>query len=341
MRGLLICPGRGSYGKAELGSLSETVPLIAELDAFRTALGRTPLTALDAADRFTPRLHMAGEHASLLTFACTALDLQAIDAQRVETVAVIGNSMGWYTALYAAGVLDLPSAARLIETMGHYQSKDVLGVCGGQLLYPVCGEDWRPDAALEEAVARALEIDGVHLSIRLGGTVVLAGDNAAIKALQSALPKLKRGAHEYPLQLPLHSAFHTPIMAEASRRALIDLDDLNFQPPKIPLVAGNGRSFRAWSALDELRDYTLTTQVLEPYDFTHSLIAALGDYGPDVLILPGPGSTLAGSIAQTLIRVGWRGLRDRDDFVAAQKEETPLLAAMCWPDQRKAVVANG
>ena len=340
MRGLLICPGRGSYGKPELGSLDATHPIVAELDAFRASLGRTLLTEIDAADRFSPRLHMAGEHASLLTFACTSLDLEAIDPERVETVAVIGNSMGWYTALYAAGVLDLSSAARLIETMGHYQAREVLGVCGGQLLYPISGENWRMDAGLQAEVDRVLQIEGVHLSIRLGGTVVLAGDNAAIKTLQVELPKLKRGAHEYPLQLPLHSAFHTPLLAESSRRALVDLADLPFGSPKIPLVAGNGQVFRAWSEPEDLRTYTLTTQVLEPYDFTRSLIAALGDYGPDVLMLPGPGSTLAGAIAQTLIQIGWRGLRDREDFIDAQKADVPLLAAMCWPAQRKAIAAD-
>jgi acyl transferase domain-containing protein len=336
VRGLLICPGRGSYGKPELGSLDVTHPIVTELDSFRSSLGRMPLTELD----FSPRLHVAGEHASLLTFACSALDLAAIDPQHLETVAVIGNSMGWYTALYAAGVLDLSSASRLIETMGHYQSREVLGVCGGQLLYPVSGEDWRLDARLQAEVDRVLGLEGVHLSIRLGGTMVLAGDHTAIKTLQAELPKLKRGAHEYPLLLPLHSAFHTPLLAEASERALVDLADLPFGPPKIPLVAGNGQVFRAWCSLDALRTYTLTTQVLEPYDFTRSLIVALGDYGPDVLVLPGPGSALAGAIAQTLIGIGWRGLRDREDFIDAQKADIPLLAAMCWPGQRKVVTAN-
>ncbi len=333
-RCLIVCPGRGSYGRAQLGSLPTGDPLIAWLDGFRRDLGRPTLSELDGAERFVSSRHMAGEHASLLTFGATAVDLAALDPRKAQVVAVTGNSMGWYTALYAAGALDLAAAARLIEAMGLWQSKAEHGVIGGQVLLPTAGEDWRADPVLEARVAAALAHPEVHLSIRLGGTTVLAGSREGVRWLLDELPKQRRGSREFPLQLPLHSAFHTPLMAGTSARAIRELADLPLAAPEHPLVSGDGRSFRAWADPYEVLDYTLGHQVVAPYDLTLAVQTAVGLYAPELVVLPGPGDTLGAPVAQALIAMGWRGLRDRDDFLEAQASDRPLVASMARPEQR-------
>src|SRR5690606_27109538 len=105
------------------------------------ARGLPTVTALDAAERYSNRLHVAGEHASLLTAACSLADAADLDRDRYEVVGVVGNSMGFYTALAVADALPLPDAVRLIDTMGAYQESNVLG---GQILYPLVDEAWRP-----------------------------------------------------------------------------------------------------------------------------------------------------------------------------------------------------
>jgi hypothetical protein len=64
---------------------------------------------------------------------------------------------------------------------------------------------------------------------------------------------------------------------------------------------------------------------------------ALGDYGPDVILLPGPGSNLGGAVGQVLVSLGWAGLRDKDAFLERQRRE-PILISTRWPDQRALVV---
>lgn len=333
-RALVVCPGRGSYGRAQLGSLPAQDPSLAWLDTYRASLGRPTLSELDRAERFVSSRHMAGEHASLLTFGATLADLAALDPARVQIAAVTGNSMGWYTALHVAGALDLPSAARLVETLGAWQARDAHGVLGGQVLVPTVGDDWRPDPVLEARVLAALAHPEVHLSIRLGGTTVLGGTADGVRWLMDELPKQRRGTREFPLQLPLHSAFHTPIMRSTSARAVRELGDLPINGPTHPLVAGDGRSFRSWADPHELLDYTLGHQVVAPYDLTLAIQTAVGTYGPELIVLPGPGDTLGAPVAQALIAMGWRGLRDRDDFFAAQSSDAPLIASMARPEQR-------
>ena len=55
-------------------------------------------------------------------------------------------------------------------------------------------------------------------------------------------------------------------------------------------------------------------------------------------MLPGPGSTMGGPVAQIMIQQGWRGLRDRQDFLEAQAGARPVLLSMAWPDQRGKVI---
>lgn len=333
MRVLLVCPGRGSYGRAQLGSLDPARPALGPIEAVRATSGRPALLALDRAASFSPSLHLAGEHASLLTFAATTQDLEAIDPGKVRVVAVAGNSLGFYTALYAAGALSLADAARLVETMGGYQEENVVG---GQALYPVCGDDWRPDPTLEAAVEGALAaVEGLWLSIRLGGTVVLGGTDGALARIREALPPVRRGGRDYPLRLPLHSAFHTPLLAPTAERAARDIT-VPFAAPALPLVGGDAHVWRRHADPAALRAYTLGAQVTTPFDLTAAIRAALGDYGPDAVVLPGPGETLGAPVAQILVACGWRGLRDRRDFDEAQAT-APVVLSMARPAQRALV----
>jgi [acyl-carrier-protein] S-malonyltransferase len=75
--------------------------MVAQLDAYRARLGQPTISALDGADKYSPSLHMPGDNASLLIYACALADFAAIDRDRFEVVAVTGNSMGWYLALLA------------------------------------------------------------------------------------------------------------------------------------------------------------------------------------------------------------------------------------------------
>ena len=343
LRTLLVCPGRGSYGRDSLGSLKARSPratqAIAACDAWRAQHGRPTVTELDRADRFRSAVHVAGEHASLLTFAAGLADALDLDDERYDVVGVTGNSMGWYTALAVAGALPLNHAIRLVDTMGQYQAGNVIG---GQILYPVTDADWQPDAGALQAVDDALSsaTDAGHVaewSIQLGGYAVLGADTAGVKHLMAALPPLTRSSRSFPIQLPLHSAFHTSLMDETSARAQHELSDLPFTAPRVPLVDGRGVVHRpVWADPADLFAYTLGTQVVEAYDFTNAVRTALRHVAPDVVVALGPGNALGGPLARILVQEGWSGIRSR----SALSEHTPsVLRSFGLPPQRATLVA--
>jgi hypothetical protein len=64
---------------------------------------------------------------------------------------------------------------------------------------------------------------------------------------------------------------------------------------------------------------------------------AAREFAPDFFIVTGPGYTLGGAVAQSLIIEGWRGMRSRADFVALQRA-APLVLSMGMDEERRALV---
>lgn len=339
-RTLIVCPGRGSYGRGSLGSLAGRGPrarsVIAACDAHRRALGRTTVTALDAESTFRGARHVAGEHASLLTFACSMADAFDLDDDRFDVVGVTGNSMGWYTALALAGALPLVDAIELVEAMGARQAG---GPVGGQLMLPLTDDDGCPDPArrdrIDEALARVnAQQERAWWSIDLFSHAVLGATDAGLSALREALPEEVRGGRRFPLRLPLHSAFHTPLLADTSAWAGEALAHLRFRAPDRDLVDGRGVVHRPLVADPHaLAAYTLGHQVVRPFDFATAVRTALRHTGAEVVVVLGPGNSLGGPLSRLLVDEGWRGLRTRDAFDAAQADE-PVLLAFGHPNQR-------
>lgn len=340
-RVLVVCPGRGSYDRASLGQLAhrqgEAAQILDACDAYRASLDRPTVRALDAAERYQSARHVAGEHASLLTFACAMADLADLDRNRYEVVGVTGNSMGWYTALAASGALALPQAIELVETMGWYQRGNVIG---GQLILPCHGSGHLDDpstiAAIDEALAACREAGHqTWWSIRLGGYAVLGADRDGLRWLQEHLPSTEQSGRTFPAQLPMHSAFHTPLLQPASEAAQRDLAHLTPVAPQVPLIDGRGYVHRPLHADPrELLRYTLTEQVVAPYDFAMAVRAALAHTGADTVVALGPGNSLGGPLARILVAEGWRGARDKASLAARQASDHPVLLSFGVDEQR-------
>ncbi|GGD99895.1 Malonyl CoA-acyl carrier protein transacylase [Gemmobacter megaterium] len=335
MKAVVVCPGRGTYGKGELGSLlrhhAGKADLLASYESVRAEAGQESLADLDGAARFDMARHTRGDNASALIHAMTVAD--TMDLAGVEVVAVTGNSMGWYSALAVAGALAPVEGFRLANGMG---ARMQAALIGGQLVYPHMGDDWRPDPARKaELLALVADIGArpghaFALSIDLGGMLVLAGNEAGLAAFEAAVPK----AGQFPLRLPNHAAFHTGLQAPVAAEGRAAFLGLPWQQPALPMIDGRGEIWWPRSAdLGRLADYTLGHQVVAAYEFTHAIAVAAREFAPDVFIVTGPGTTLGGAVAQSLVLAGWRGMTSKDDFMARQAEQ-PILVSMGREDQR-------
>ncbi len=339
---VVICPGRGTYNKPELGYLhrhhADRMAMFRGFDVFRAEAGQEAITALDGADRFGVAKYSRGDVASPLIYAASLADAQAL-AGDIEVVAVTGNSMGWYIALAVAGALSPENGFRVVNTMGTLMQDHLIG---GQLVYPFVAEDWADDPARKaDLLALVDRIDATEghdlaLSIDLGGMLVLAGNEPGLAAFEAAQPVVQ---DRFPLRLQNHAAFHTALQAPVAAQGRARLDAGLFGQPDRPLIDGRGKIW--WpeaSDPEALWDYTLGHQVTEAYDFTRAVQTAAREFAPDLFIVTGPGATLGGAVAQSLVLANWRGLPDKAAF-QAQQDQAPFLLAMGRPDQRALATA--
>ncbi|MEK6629019.1 MAG: ACP S-malonyltransferase [Bdellovibrionota bacterium] len=329
-RVVVICPGRGTYTKETLGYLKKFRPKHSEfinvLDEKRAALGMPTLTSLDDEPVFKPQLHTKGENASALIYACSYADFLSLDQNKYDIVAVTGNSMGWYIALAVAGALDVHAAFEVINTMGSMMKDKIIG---GQIIYPIIDENWKQIASQKQLIKKEIaainQLEGceAHISIYLGGYIVIGGNQSALDILLKKLPKIEN----YPFQLINHAAFHTPLLKETSLKAFDTLALNLFQRPNLPLIDGRGHIWQDYATdLQDLYNYTFDHQVLQPYDFTKAVSVALKEFCPDKLILLGPGNTLGGAIGQILIENKWLGTSSKSDFSEKQKADPFLIS---------------
>ena len=336
-RAWVVCPGRGTYNAAELGYLqthrAARSDVIATVDAARVAKGQVPISQLDSATKYTPSVHMTGDNASPLIFACAMADFAAIDRDHFDIVAVTGNSMGWYLALACAGILDLAGGARLVNNMGGLMHRQG---AGGQIVWSIVDDDWQIQENkilfIKNLIAEANLISKIkiYVSIRLGGMIVFAADEAGLKWLMERLPKDDR----FPLRLMHHAAFHSPLLNHIVPIARAENQASDCGRGDIPAIDGQGR---IWSpsafSREAIYDYTLGAQLTDSYDFTRAVQVAAAEFAPDTIIVLGPGTSLGAPTIQALIASGWRGLSGKADFQARQ-QDTPILISMGMADQR-------
>ena len=323
----IVCPGRGSYTEKSLRSLPASHPWLEAAERLRAEAGLPSLRELDGAARFSAAEHLRPANVSALIYAHSMLDAAAA-AEGREVVAVAGNSMGWYTALAVAGALSFEDGFKLVQGMALIQERHEQG---GQILYPLVDEEWRPDATRRAAVEAALAAlaGQAFPSIHLAGYAVLAGTEAGVAGLLQRLPQVKLGGTLYPFRLLRHGPYHTPLLAEAAAEARRAFQDLGWRRPRTTLIDGRGRRFGPLaSSAAALFDYTVGAQVTTPYDLSASLRVLLREHAPAQVFLPGPGNTLGGVLGQALIAEGWRGIRTKSDFQRAQESAAPPAVSM-------------
>ena len=161
---------------------------------------------------------------------------QAIDAK-----AVAGHSLGEYTALVAAGVLDFADAVRLVRRRGELMHLASVNRPGA--MAAILGLD-------EIALAQICAETGVELAnINTDNQIVISGDRMAVA--QAVDLCNARGARK-AVPLPVSGAFHSSLMVGAEGALADELDSLTLRQPRMPIIANC--DCRALTSSAEIRE---------------------------------------------------------------------------------------
>lgn len=140
-----------------------------------------------------------------------------------------GHSLGEWSALVCAGVVNFADAVRLVQLRGAYMQASVPP--GEGAMAAIIGLD---DNVIREVCDQAAQ-GGVVSAVNYNapGQVVIAGDTAAV---ERALEGLKSAGAKRALPLPVSAPFHTSLMRPAADRLAEHIENTEFRAPAIPVV---------------------------------------------------------------------------------------------------------
>ncbi|GMU70073.1 MAG: malonyl CoA-acyl carrier protein transacylase [Steroidobacteraceae bacterium] len=275
-----VFPGQGSQSVGMLGALAEAEPVVRETFAIASgALGYDlwSLVATGPAERLneTERTQPAMLAAGIASFeAWRARGGAAPDA-------VSGHSLGEFTALVAAGALDLGTAIELVQFRGRVMQE--AAPLGSGAVAAVLGlENADVEAACHEAAQGAV-VEPVNYNSP--GQIVIAGESAAVaRAMEAAKARGAKRTVLLPVSVPVHSS----LMQGAAKRLGEKLEHVAIAAPRIAYYSAVDA--RRHDDPDEIRAL-LVTQLASPVQWTDT-VRALIAAGMTTLVECGPGKVL-------------------------------------------------
>jgi len=190
-----------------------------------------------------------------------------------------GHSLGEYTALVAAGSLAFEDALRLVHKRGRYMQEAVpvgVGAMAALIGSPVS----EIEAALRQVKSGIVQIANWNSDDQ----IVIAGHSEAVKEAIALL----RGARA--VLLPVSAPFHSALMKSAEDRLSSDLDEVEFEQLRFPIVTNvDARLIRSG---EEARA-ALKRQVSRPVLWKSSMLVFKSE-GVGTAVEVGPGKVLLG-----------------------------------------------
>ena len=216
---------------------------------------------------------------------------RVLDAHGIAPGWVAGHSLGEYSALVAAGALEISTAAPLVHNRGRYMQEAVPEGTGA--MAAILGLE----AAAVERLCADHDGDGVVQVANLNAPeqVVVAGHRESVEGLVEAA---KGAGARRALLLNVSAPFHCSLMQPAAERLAVDLGEAEFANPCVPVVCNVDALpvSEGGSARDALE-----RQVTRPVRWVETLEFLVGQ-GVRVFVEVGPGRVLSGLVKRTLGR---------------------------------------
>ncbi|HFQ5056108.1 ACP S-malonyltransferase [Vibrio vulnificus] len=278
----IVFPGQGSQAVGMLADLGEQYEIVKQTFAQASeALGydlwalvqNGPAEDLNQTFRTQPAL--------LASSVAIWLVWQELGLAQPENLA--GHSLGEYSALVCAGVIDFQEAIKLVELRGQLMQEAVPAGTGA--MYAIIGLD---DEAIAKACEEAAQGDVVSpVNFNSPGQVVIAGSKDAV---ERAGALCKEAGAKRALPLPVSVPSHCALMKPAAEKLAVALESIEFKAPQLPVI--NNVDVVAETDPAKIKD-ALVRQLYSPVRWTES-VELMSSQGVEKLLEMGPGKVLTG-----------------------------------------------
>lgn len=216
-----------------------------------------------------------------------------------------GHSLGEYSALVCAGVLDFQAAIRLVELRGKLMQEAVPEGTGA--MSAIIGLD---NAAIAKACEESAQGQVVSpVNFNSPGQVVIAGNKEAVERAGAAC---KAAGAKRALPLPVSVPSHCALMKPAADKLAVALQEITFSAPQVAVV--NNVDVRTETDPEAIRS-ALVRQLYSPVRWTES-VEFMAAEGVTLLLEVGPGKVLTGLTKRIV-----------DTLTAAAVNDTASLSA--------------
>ena len=217
-----------------------------------------------------------------------------------------GHSLGEWSALVCANVIDFADGLKIVEARGKYMQQAV--PVGQGAMAAIIGLD---DQAILEACNEASVLGVVDaVNFNAPGQVVIAGSNEAV---ERAMEICKVAGAKRALPLPVSAPFHTSLMKPAVDNLADMVNAVTFRSPEVPIMhnvhAQNEQDPQAIKAL-------MIEQIYSPVKWV-DCVRQLKQSGVSTLVECGPGKVLSGLVKRIDRELSAVATESAADFDAA------------------------
>ena len=297
MKFALVYPGQGSQSLGMMAAYGDSPVIRATFDEASAALGRD-LWQL-AADGPAEAQSQTVNTQPLMLTADIAVYRLWLERGGMPPAIVAGHSLGEYSALVAAGVLQLKDAVPLVELRARAMQAAV--PAGEGAMAAVMGLD---AAAVIEACAEAAQGQVVQaVNFNEPKQTVIAGHRAAV---ERAAELVKAKGAKRALMLPVSAPFHCALMQPAAEALKPHLADVIFFAPQIPVI--NNVDVTQLADPTAIRD-ALVRQAAAPVRWVETM-QAMQAAGVTHVFECGPGKVLSGLVKRCVESLNGAAMND-------------------------------
>ncbi|MBF0297175.1 MAG: ACP S-malonyltransferase [Oligoflexia bacterium] len=242
-----------------------------------------------------------------------------LDSKNIKINCVLGHSVGEYSALVAAQVINFEDAVKLVNLRGKYMQEAVpvgIGKMVALLKVPedevrlACKEVSRPES--EVMPANYNDPDQIVISGHADAC------ERAIKFLEEKLVRVRA------IPLEVSAPFHSSLMRPATQKLKKELDKIQFNKNKISYIANvNAKEYKIDSDPNIIRE-NLIDQVAGSVLWCQSMrVPAVADFDQNTELLcieVGPGKVLKGMIKKIRPEMNVISICDENSFIELIKE---------------------
>ncbi len=301
-----VFPGQGSQSVGMLSELSSTSKIVQDTFSEASDVLGYDLLKLVLEGPIEELSKTAVTQPALLT-SSVALYRYWCDQSRDRPQVLAGHSLGEYSALTCAGVIDFKDAVNLVRLRGEYMQEAVPAGVGA--MAAVIGLD---DAVIIDACKEAAQ-DEVCSAVNFNspGQVVIAGNKAAV---ERAGEILKAKGAKRVLPLPVSVPSHCALMKDAAGKLATTLATLTFKAPEIAVI--NNVDVAKETDGAKIKD-ALIRQLYSPVRWVETVQKMKEEDKVAALVEVGPGKVLTGLIKRIAKDIDSLAFNDEASFEAA------------------------